>query len=144
MLLGFLLLFELFALVRMLLFLTDHVHLPLPIISSLVIDLLSIDAAEADVHHLHDIIGYPFDLSLELEVRLPILSQVLLDDAKVVVDARLAHVDPLEHKRSCQHALSSPAGPPTRIHALVVLVGEETVQEVFIHRLGDLRSLVNG
>jgi hypothetical protein len=101
---------------------------------SLVIDLLGIDAAEADVRHLQELIGYPFNLSLEFEVRSPPLSQVLLDDAKVVVDARLAHVDPLDHQRglladTLHHALQV---LHARIYTFVVLVGEEAVQEVFI------------
>jgi hypothetical protein len=112
-----------------LLILANHVHLPLPIFLSLVIDLLGIYAAEADVRHLHELIGYPFYLSLEFEVRSPPLSQVLLDDAKVVVDARLAHVDPLDHQRGLlaytfHHALQV---LNARIHTFVVLVGEETV-----------------
>ena len=129
-----------------LLVLAYHVHLPLPIFLSLLVDLLGIDAAEADVRHLHELVGYPLDLSLEFEVRPPPLSQVLLDDAKVVVDARLAHVDTLDHQRglladALHHALQV---LHARIHALVVLVGKETIQEVLIQRLGDLGCMVVG
>ena len=125
-LLGFLLLFELLTLVSILklLILTYDVHLPLPIFLGFVIHLLCVDAAKADVRHLHKLIGYALNLSFELEVRSPPLSQVLLDDAKVVVDAGLAHVDPLDHERgfladTFHHALQV---LHACIHALVVLV----------------------
>jgi hypothetical protein len=124
-----------------LLILTDHVHLSLPIFLSLIVDLFGIDPAEADVRHLKELTGYPFNLSFEFEVRslpacidsLP-LSQVLLDDAKVVIDASLAHVDALDHQRrllaDALHYASQVFH--ARIRTIFVLIGEETVPEVFI------------
>ena len=101
---------------------------------SLIINLLGIDAAEADVRHLQELTGYPFNLSFEFEVRSLPLSQVLLDDAKVVIDARLAHVDALDHQRglladALHHALHV---LQALIRTFVILIGEETVQEVLI------------